>query len=752
MKEVKYLAMKILVKRLQLFSKKNYFPVIILVLLCLSFFWKVFLNGQVPIPADLMTGTYYPWLDYDWGYPTGVAVKNPITSDVVSFTFPMQTLAIHLMKSGEWPLWNPYILTGTPLLANFQSTPFAVTNIVYWLFDTVNAWTATIVLQHIIAALATYFLLREFKISKPGSILAGFLFTFTGFNTIWSQWNAHTLTAAFIPLLILFEYKWLKEGKAKYLLFFAISLALQLLSGYPQIVIYTIGALGLVWLIFSWKEFSLKRTILLIMFTLLGIGLVTFQILPSAELLGLSQREVEPLPYDWAFLPWEKIITFLAPDYFGNHATGNYWGPQDYTSNTGFVSVIGILLALITVINRRTRLTVTIMLISVAGLLLSFPTPFSVYLWDSGFLGFQAASAHRALVLWTFGVSVLAGVGLDVLKIKKVRWVYTTLLIGLVLLFYFNYSLGQGTIKNFDITMVAQRNLVIPVMSFVSAVVILVTRKIIKSSYVSLLLILIAFIEIYWFWNKFTPFSDRHLIYPTTPVLEFLQQQESPFRTTGNHVIPINMRMPYEIETVEGYDAIYPSQISLFISKVNDPNADELSVQRRYAIIDDTRSNLLDVVNMKFLIVKSDDIENYDSSKYKTVFQDRSVTILENTEAWPRAVLMYNGKPSDERVEYIEYAPQKSLISFTASQDSELFISDQYYPGWKAFIDGKEVEISKAMNAFRSIKVPAGEHEVLFTYQPESFYNGLKISTISGGILIGSYLLLRYTKVREPIK
>jgi hypothetical protein len=38
----------------------------------------------IPVPGDLIIGVYYPWLNSNWGYPIGVAVKNTLTSDVIS--------------------------------------------------------------------------------------------------------------------------------------------------------------------------------------------------------------------------------------------------------------------------------------------------------------------------------------------------------------------------------------------------------------------------------------------------------------------------------------------------------------------------------------------------------------------------------------------------------------------------------------------------------------------------------------------
>jgi uncharacterized membrane protein YfhO len=66
-----------------------------------------------------------------------------------------------------------------------------------------------------------------------------------------------------------------------------------------------------------------------------------------------------------------------------------------------------------------------------------------------------------------------------------------------------------------------------------------------------------------------------------------------------------------------------------------------------------------------------------------------------------------------------------------------LFLSDTYYPGWQALIDGKPTKIYRTDYTFRSILVPQGNHVVVFVYNPKSFSYGLKVSIISIAVLLG---------------
>jgi uncharacterized membrane protein YfhO len=88
------------------------------------------------------------------------------------------------------------------------------------------------------------------------------------------------------------------------------------------------------------------------------------------------------------------------------------------------------------------------------------------------------------------------------------------------------------------------------------------------------------------------------------------------------------------------------------------------------------------------------------------------------------------------KVEVVTYEPNSVVLKSETAQDSFLYASDAFYPGWRAYVDGQRTEILRANLAFRAVKVPAGEHTVLFRYVPISFYVGL-VLTVIGFILSG---------------
>ena len=76
----------------------------------------------------------------------------------------------------------------------------------------------------------------------------------------------------------------------------------------------------------------------------------------------------------------------------------------------------------------------------------------------------------------------------------------------------------------------------------------------------------------------------------------------------------------------------------------------------------------------------------------------------------------------------VRYENGRVTIATSADNEGILVLADSYYPGWKAFVDGREEVIRKANLFFRAVPLPAGNHTVEFRYEPGSFTAGLVIS------------------------
>src|SRR3989344_3001921 len=96
----------------------RFWPVIFIFIIWFIFAHPYFLSDKVPFPSAYQVNNFAPWSTYEqfWG-----PVKNGAMPDIITQIYPWRYLAIETWKSGEIPLWNPYIFSGNPLLANYQS-------------------------------------------------------------------------------------------------------------------------------------------------------------------------------------------------------------------------------------------------------------------------------------------------------------------------------------------------------------------------------------------------------------------------------------------------------------------------------------------------------------------------------------------------------------------------------------------------------------------------------------------------------
>jgi hypothetical protein len=104
------------------------------------------------------------------------------------------------------------------------------------------------------------------------------------------------------------------------------------------------------------------------------------------------------------------------------------------------------------------------------------------------------------------------------------------------------------------------------------------------------------------------------------------------------------------------------------------------------------------------------------------------------------------------RVEIPRYENQAVDLTAAANGDGVLVLADSYYPGWKAYLDGRETPILRVNHFYRGVIVPAGQHRIEFRYEPRSFAIGLiiSLSTIVGlGLLCGARLLRARTLARR---
>ncbi len=80
---------------------------------------------------------------------------------------------------------------------------------------------------------------------------------------------------------------------------------------------------------------------------------------------------------------------------------------------------------------------------------------------------------------------------------------------------------------------------------------------------------------------------------------------------------------------------------------------------------------------------------------------------------------------------YSQRDPSQLTVSVAAETDTALIVRDAFYPGWKAYLDGRPVPVKKVVPFFRRVDIPAGHHTITMKYVPVYLYAGLAVSALT---------------------
>jgi Bacterial membrane protein YfhO len=131
-----------------------------------------------------------------------------------------------------------------------------------------------------------------------------------------------------------------------------------------------------------------------------------------------------------------------------------------------------------------------------------------------------------------------------------------------------------------------------------------------------------------------------------------------------------------------------------------------------------------------------------------TIYDPSEVALFENEAFGGREMkLPAAGFGSGAGVKVIRYEPQRIELETRNSEEGFLVLSEIYYRGWDAKVDGVKVPVERVNYALRGIPVPAGDHRVQFFFRAPSFWNGAVYSTLGAILLLaGSIFIGRHRK------
>ncbi|MBI2863141.1 MAG: YfhO family protein [Chloroflexi bacterium] len=148
------------------------------------------------------------------------------------------------------------------------------------------------------------------------------------------------------------------------------------------------------------------------------------------------------------------------------------------------------------------------------------------------------------------------------------------------------------------------------------------------------------------------------------------------------------------------------------------------------------------VIDQPKRIVDAMSTEPFDARK--TVIVEERDPIVESFQKMGREGTTSAGEGA-VRIE--SYKPEQVRLSADTEADAFLVLSDSFYPGWHATVDGKETKIYRANYLFRAIMVPQGKHDILFYFAPASFQRGFLITLTTALLVLAAWSGLKLARL-----
>ena len=155
----------------------RHLPFGLIVLACLLMLGRPLLFPDlVLLPADLVKHAL-PFAD-----DPNLEVRNRLIADVMEQFYPYYSFLREELRKGRLPLWNPYVLNGTPFLATAVSAVLSPLNLLLLPISLESSYEWGALLKLLVAAAGVFLFLRRIGISSWGAAAGGAAYSFSGFR------------------------------------------------------------------------------------------------------------------------------------------------------------------------------------------------------------------------------------------------------------------------------------------------------------------------------------------------------------------------------------------------------------------------------------------------------------------------------------------------------------------------------------------------------------------------------------------
>jgi hypothetical protein len=750
-------------------------------------------------PGRTLSVSDYLWTATPWDStrPADVPLLGSNREQTDSVFMFQPFLAHTRAELPDIPLWNPYAMGGRPFHANSQSatlSPFSFPAYVLPFWDSLAVMAA---LKLFVAAFGAFLLGRLFGMRLGGALLCGLVFGFSLWSVTWVSWTTMSVWAYLPWLCLLAELCVRRPGPLPFAGLSTV-VGLQFLGGHPSSSFQIAVAVAAFWGV---RALFLRRGLLtLVAAFATGTALAAITLIPFAELLAHSiDLEARSAAASDAHEPARYLLGIFLHDWWGRGSRVPLEFASALEEHAYYVAALPLMLgaAALMLAPRRKRIVVA----AVGGVALAVATgipPFFDLI--SVMPGFDAARNGRLAVIAVLCIAVLAGWGLDDLAERPAarRWaalgvcaaVFAVPFVwvarridvdalpdALRIAWGFASPAADAVA---EIRLASLLEWLVPGALALALVALRLSGRLGRTAFVAAALALVT-LDLFKAGMGYNPaIEERDAAQPVTPAISYLQDQR-PARFAGLHpeapitlAVPIspNVAMRYGLYDARGYDFPVEKRYAELWRRVI-----AQSPECNYAFCPESAGRspgalqALGVLGVTHLLQNRRDPP---LAGFEVAYDGPDARIYRNPEALPRAFLVSGqalvespeearetvadpdfsvgglavveepidglgtraGSPGEARIG--AYESERVVVEADADRPALLVLTDAWYPGWKARVDGREVDVERVDYLVRGVPVPAGSHTVEFSYEPASWRVGWIVSLLALLTILGA--------------
>ena len=678
----------------------------------------------VGLAAVVLTAAYFT-IGVVW-----VRSANPANfpaNDIYAWVYPSAVYAWRAIRAGSGLLWNPYQDCGQPFFAISQTGLLYPVNWLFAVLDREPALLTSLIINLSIAGAGAYLLGRAIGLGMPAALCGALAFQLGGSAVQLAGWTPiHIASYAWLAVAMWRTERLVAHPTVRGGIVLGLALTLQLLPGFPQISFFTyqLIALRLAW---SLVTAEARRPRALLGCAAIGVLLPPFlaavQLLPAIE---VTRESVRALPLSsseiGAGFSWTLLLATL-------RASVSYPGSALAIPLAGLALLAG---------RRAPGFRHALFYATVAALYfvlsLGPGTPlFGLYARLP--LGTTFRGAARLFWVVSFAMAMLVGLGAEEL-LRRIgpaggsrSRIVALLLVGVVAL---NYA-ALGLPPLFNLRRGDLYGAAGPAFDFVRARLTPQDR--------------VFLVGRYGVHPDFALAQKAAMLARVPTIFDY-----EPLASRSYAEFFTYMRTGRPLQQLGDWYWVFDK---LMLPTLQRPLLDLTAA--RYLLIDralDRTPRLL--TPAVHLLTEADYVRIYENAEaMPRARYVPGIAVLPAEQILPRLAA---ADPDPRRVALVSAAPRSGFLGSDASASGSvaialdaaervviqvhasapgfLFLADQYFPGWTARVNGARQEILRADHTFRLVEVPAGDSEVVFTYQPTSVRVGALISFATIAVLV----------------